>query len=259
MQLKTTRIQAIEKATTVNNSTDLELLGTEALIVDKTYAKLIEQKEISSSQNSFLSLFGLDTKFFYSVTLVCESYGFTEYGLGYIYERDSKFFLNRFSPFYMIENGVFAHLKNPRPIVCSHDDHIIASSYIPSTFIEMLTEPNSVITSEMDHLPTSISVNKNSVLGRYEDNLQSIPLNALIDNVAVSEVALSAIKEHTKQLILKSSKIDVKRLTANNLQFNPRPSAPERKGVLYYDETDDCLKYYTGTEWRILMWTKDDE
>lgn len=253
MKLKTTRTQALEKATAVSNSTDLELLGTEALIVDKTYAKLIEQKEISSAQNSFLSLFGLDTKFFYSVTLVCESHGFTEHGLGYIYESEGKFFLKRFRPFYMIENGAFAHLKNPRPIVCSHEDYVIASSYIPSTFVEVLTEPHSIITSETAHLPTSIAVSENSVVGRTTGPLQSIP----IENLVNEETARKSVTEYNKNLSLKSPKIDVKRLTANDVQLNVRKKAPERKGVLYYDESDDCLKYYDGTSWRLLMWQQD--
>lgn len=255
MKLKTSRVQAVEKAATVNNSTDLELLGTEALIVDKTYAKLIEYKEISSSQNSFLSLFGLDTKFFYSVTLVCESHGFTENGLGYIYESEGKFFLKRFRPFYMIENGAFAHLKNPRPIVCSHDDHVIASSYTPSTFVEVLTEPHSIITSETAHLPTSIAVSENSVVGRTTGSVQSIP----IENLVNEEAARKSVTEYNKNLSLKSPKVDIKRLTTNNVQFNAMKKAPERKGVIYYDESDDCLKYYDGMGWRLLVWQKDDE
>lgn len=244
MKLKTSKIPALEKATPVSNSTDLELLGTEALMVNGTYAKLIEQKEISSAQNSFLSLFGINAKFFYSVTLVCESHGFTEHGLGYIHEREGKFFLNRFRPFYMIENGAFAHLKRPRPVVCSHNDYVVASSYIPSTFVEVLTEPHSVITCEQSHLPTSVTVSEDSLLGRRDGNLESIPLSSFVQN-------------NTKVLSLKSPKVDIKRLTANNVQFNATKTAPERKGVIYYDENDDCLKYYDGNNWRILMWQED--
>ena len=254
MKLKTTRIQAIEKATTVSDSKDLELLGTEALTVNKTYAKLIENKEISSAQNSFLSLFGLDTKFFYSVTLVCESHGFTERGLGYIYENEGRFFLKRFRPFYIIENESASPVYIPRPFVCSHSDHIIASSYTPTTFIEVLTEPHSIITSETAHLPTSIAVSENSVVGRTTGPLQSIP----IENLVNEETARKSVTEYNKNLSLKSPKIDVKRLTANDVQLNVRKKAPERKGVLYYDESDDCLKYYDGTSWRLLVWQKDD-
>ena len=146
MKLKTTRIQALEKGLPTNTS-DIELLGTEALIVDKDYAQLIEQKEISSSTNSFISLFGINTKFFYSITLVCEDHGFTERGLGYVFENEGKFFLKRFRPFYMIDNGVPIPLFKPRPVVCSYNDYVMVSSYVPTTFVEVLTEANSVITS----------------------------------------------------------------------------------------------------------------
>lgn len=245
MRLKTSQIQALEKAVAVKDSTDLELLGTEALALNnRDYAKLIEQKEISSAQNSFIALFGVNVKFFYSVTLVCESHGFTEHGLGYIYNENEKFFLKRFRPFYMIENSAFAHLKRPRPIVCSHNDYVLASSYIPSTFVEVLTEPHSVITCEQSHLPTSVTVSEDCLLGRRDGNLESIPFSSFVQN-------------NSKTLSLKSPKVDVKRITANNVQLNATKTAPARKGVIYYDEDDDCLKYYDGNIWRILMWQED--
>lgn len=226
MKLKTSTVQAIERAVPVKDSKDLELLGTESLSISPDYKRLLDANRISSSQNSFLSLFGIDTKFFYSVKFECTQHGFTERGLGYIYENEGKFFLKRFRPFYIIENNSVIPAHTPRPIVCSedHNDYITASSYVPSTFTEVLTEPHSIITCEQTHLPTSVVLQENSVLGRNKDGIESIPIENLINDT---------------------------------LQLNPRPSAPERKGTLYYDENDDCLKYYDGEGWRILVWQQD--
>lgn len=253
MKLKTSRIQALERGLPTTNTSDIELLGTEALIVDKDYAQLIEQKEINSSTNSCISLFGINTKFFYSITLVCEDHGFTERGLGYVFENEGKFFLKRFRPFYMIDNGVPVPLLKPRPVVCSLNDYVTVSSYVPTTFVEVLTEANSIITSESPHLPTSVVVNKNSVLGRHDGNLESLPLDSLVGE----DSARKSVTDYNKNLSLKSPKVDVKRLTANNIQLNATKTAPERKGVIYYDESDDCLKYYDGTTWRSLIWKQD--
>jgi len=256
MKLKTSIIQAIERGKTVKDSKDIELLGTEALSISPDYKRFLETGKISSSQNSFLSLFGINVKFFYSVRFECERHGFTERGLGYIYENEGKFFLNRFRPFYIIEKDVISPTHIARPITCSelYKDYIVVSSYIPSTFTEVLTESHSVITSEHPHLPTSVVLQENSVLGRNTDGLVSIPLDSLIDE----EIVRKSVTEHNKNLSLKSPKVDVKRLTANDLQLNAKKTAPARKGVIYYDESDDCLKYYDGTGWRRLMWQKDD-
>lgn len=254
MKLRTSKTQALEKAKVLSNLLDLELLGTEALAtINNQYKRLLEEKEISSSQNSFISIFGLNTKFFYSVTLVCESHGFTEFGLAYIEQQEKKFILKRFRPFYMIENGATVISYKPRPIICDRESYILASSYTPTTFVEVLTETNSIITCESPHLPTSVVVDKNSILGRHDGNLQSIPIESLVDE----ETARNSITQYKNNLSLKSSKVDVKRLTTNDLQLNARKSAPERKGVIYYDESDDCLKYYDGTNWRRLMWQED--
>lgn len=255
MKLKTSQVQAIERALPLKDSKDLELLGTEALCISPDYKRLIDSNRISSSQNSFLSIFGLDTKFFYSVTFSCEQHGFTERGLGYIYENEGKFFLKRFRPFYLIENNSVAPVNTPRPITCSalHDDYVVASSYAPSTFTEVLTEPHSIITNEQNHLPTSVVLQQNSLLGRHTDGVESIPIDTLVNE----EMARKSVTEYSKNLSLKSSKVDVKRLSTQDLQLNPRSSAPERKGVLYYDDNDDCLKYYDGTAWRLLVWKQD--
>jgi hypothetical protein len=254
MKLRTSKTQALEKAKVLSNLLDLELLGTEALAtINNQYKRLLEEKEISSSQNSFISIFGLNTKFFYSVTLVCESHGFTEFGIAYIEQQEEKFILKRFRPFYMIENGATIVVKKIRPIICDRESYVLASSYAPTTFVEVLTESNSIITCESPHLPTSVVVDKNSVLGRHDGNLESIPIESLVDE----ETARNSIIQYKNNLSLKSSKVDVKRLTTNDLQLNARKSAPERKGVIYYDESDDCLKYYDGTIWRRLMWQKD--
>lgn len=253
VKLRTSKIQAIEKAKVLPNLLDLELLGTEALASIDQYKKIIEDKAISSSTHGFISLFGLDTKFFYSISLVCESHGFTEFGIGYIEQQDKKFILKRFRPFYMVENGATIAVRKIRPIICDNESYVLASSYAPTTFVEVLTESNSIITCESPHLPTSVVVDKNSVLGRDDGDLKSIPIESLTNE----ETARNSITQYKNNLSLKSSRVDVKRLKTNDLQLNASKTAPERKGTIYYDESDNCLKYYDGNAWRILMWTED--
>lgn len=254
MKLKTSNLTAIEKGKPDPNSFDIELLGTESLSDIDDYKVAIKVGSISSSTNSFISIFGTGVKLFYNIEHVCEVNGFTERGIGYIEQRDSKFYLKRSKPFFIIQDKTFLSVDRIRPIVCDNKtSHLIITSYVPTSVNEVLTDTNSVITSQIPHIPTSIVVDEYSVLGRTDSELTSIPMDSLVDE----EKSRKSVTEYTKTLSLKSSKVDVKRLATQDLQLNPRSSAPERKGVLYYDENDDCLKYYDGTSWRLLVWKQD--
>jgi hypothetical protein len=257
MRLKTSQTIALEKGKPVQRSTDIELLGTESLAELDEFKLAISSKQINSSEHSFLSVFGNNTKFFYSVEVKSETVGFAERGLGYIEQHENKFFLKRSRPFYFIESGNIFPSQKCRPIPCSEDIFVLVSSYTPTTYVELLTDANSIITSQLPHLPTTVVVDNNSLLGRKNDNIESIPISEIFDREEVADIALKSITQHTKNLILKSSKIDIKRLTADDIQLNARKTAPARKGVIYYDEKDDCLKYNDGKKWRSLMWQED--
>jgi hypothetical protein len=257
MKLRTSKTPALERAKGVPFSPDIELLGTEALSEFPEFKLSISNGDISSTKNSFLSVYGTDCKFFYSVEIKSDSIGFIERGLGYVEQHDGKFFLKRNRPFYYIENGNAISLTKPRPIAADDSLQVIAASYAPTTYIELLTDANALITSTSPHLPTSVVVDNHSLLGRLDGEIESLKISDIVNEGRISEIALNAIKQHTKNLILKSSKVDVKRLTTNDLQLHPQKSAPERKGVLYYDESENCLKYYDGEKWRTLTWTED--
>lgn len=257
MKLRTSKTQAIEKAKGVPFSPDIELLGTESLLELPEFKISVGNGDISSQKNSFLSVYGTDCKFFYSVEVKSDSIGFIERGLGYVEQNEGKFFLKRNRPFYYIENGNALPLTKPRPIAADDNLVVIAASYAPTTYMELLTDANALITSTSPHLPTSVVVDNNSLLGRLDGDIESLKISDIVNEGRISELALNAIKQHTKNLILKSSKVDVKRLTTNDLQLHPQKSAPERKGVLYYDESDNNLKYYDGQVWRILSYAED--
>lgn len=257
MKLRTSKTPAIEKAKGVPFSPDMELLGTEALSELPEFKIAISNGDVSSAKNSFLSVYGTDCKFFYSIEVKSDSIGFIERGLGYVEQHDGKFFLKRNRPFYYIENGNAVSLTKPRPIAADDSVVVIAASYAPTTYLELLTDANALITSTSPHLPTSVVVDNHSLLGRLDGDIESLKISDIVNEGHISELALNAIKQHTKNLILKSSKVDVKRLTTNDLQLHPQKSAPERKGVLYYDQEEDALKYYDGTKWRVIAWTED--
>lgn len=258
MKLRTSKTPAIEKGRAVPFGPDIELLGTEALSELPEFKIAISNGDLSSQQNSFLSVYGTDCKFFYAVEVKSDTIGFTERGLGYVEQHDGKFFLKRNRPFYYVENGNVIPSPKPRPIVESNDVFVIVASYAPTTYMELLTDANTVITSTSPHLPTSVVVDNNSVLGRLDNEIESIKISDIVNEGHISEISLNAIKQHTKNLVLKSSKVEIKTLATNNLQFYPQASAKEKAGSLYYDENEKCFKFYNGENWCTLMWMEDE-
>lgn len=251
MNLKTSQIKALERGSVSQDSTDIELLGTEALCCDPKLSGAIQSGLISSKDNSFVSIFGLDVKFFYALTLECPMHGFTEVGIGYIEQHDGKFYLKRAKPKYMYENGIGVRTQRPRPIVCSDTSYILVSSYIPNKYHDVLTDSNSIIVSSHPHVPSCVTISENSVLGRQGQSVEPIQISK------ISDFALEHIKAHTKTLVLKSNNVKVKKLSADSINLTPSSSITPKKGTIYYDESQDVIKYFNGETWRILVWQED--
>lgn len=244
MKIKTSKVQAIELGVSNSDNNDIELLGTEAL---KSVASLKHQIEIgffNSSQNSFLSVYGTDCKFFYSIEVDSEIDHFIERGIGHVEKHNNKFFLRRARPLYYIEGGRMNPAIRPRPITKDNNINIIVSSYIPQSVNEILGDEHSVIIADTPHLPTYVALDENSVLGRLGADIESVSFSDLVDE---------ALKKHTKNLILKSPKVSVKQLVANSIQLNASKNGPEKRGTLYFNDMTGKLMYFDGQKWHSLL------
>jgi len=244
MKIKNSTTLAIELGRANQNDFDVELLGTESLSIVPNLANAVKKGLYSSSVNSFLSVYGLDCKFFYSIEVDSEDEPFTERGVGYIEKRDNTFFLKRARPLYFIEGGSMAPAIRMRPIVRPVDTKIIVSSYIPASLSEVLADEHSVAICETQHLPTSVALDKYSVLGRKDGPIESLEL---------SDAVITALKEHTKNIVLKSPKLSVKKLNADSIQLNSSKNAPEQKGTIFMDDKTRNLMYFDGTSWRRIL------
>jgi len=244
MKIKNATTLAIELGKANSKNYDIELLGTESLSKVPNLATAVKKGIYSSSINSFLSVYGLDCKFFYSFEVDSQDNPFTERGIGYIEKQDNKFFLKRSRPLYFLEGGSMIAALRMRPIVCPDETNIIVSSYIPTSLSEVLADEHSVTVCETPHLPTSVALDKNSVLGRKDGPLESLEF---------SDVVITALKEHTKNLILKSPKLSVKSVNVNSIQLNSSKNAPEQKGTVYMDDKTRNLMFFDGSSWRRIL------
>lgn len=181
MKLKTSAVPAVERGRPVKNSHDIELLGTEALCdcSDQSLQLAITSKTFTNKSNCFCKVFGFESKFYYSISLR-ERY---EVGIGYLEKNKKQLFLKRSLPLFYTDNGtdVIPSYNLPRTFYCSDSDYLVVSSYTPRTYIELLPDANSLITSIDPFIPSSLHIDKNCVVARLDDRIVSLSLEDLFN------------------------------------------------------------------------------
>jgi hypothetical protein len=241
MNLKTSNQLAIENFEPIVNSYDLKLLGSPNLY--------------SNENNSFASVFGNDVKFFYKAVVV-KNNAIVKYevGLGYLENN----ILKRFNPLYHgLLEGPLPSSNGPQYFFADKDESLVVTSHVPTNFNELLCDPNCVITSVAPHISHPVHIPNHSLLGRLDDNVQSIPFSELFSNPELIAAILQVITTYSKQLSLRTSKLDAKRLCTDSLQLNSNDKILDKKGTLGFDGKD--LKFYDGEAWRILEWRSCQE
>ena len=201
---------------------DLVMLGTEAL---QPYLSDLDSKHLLSSEHSFVAVYGLEEYFYYKIERISKGKSVVfEVGVGLVKENSGNITFERVHPIlyqYKDEQPRVILNQTPPYIRTHKDDIIIISSYIPSSLLEALPASNVIITAIGPHQPHPVEIAPNSVLGRQDDDIESIK---------IQDLPSCAKSYPTVQ------------------------DAPEIKGIIIYDEEWDKLRYYNGEEWRSLGW-----
>ena len=256
MRLKTSQTHVIECGKHVVNSTDICLAGTE--LACSYFPELRNLKNgPCSTNNSFANVFGFDCKFYYKLDKYCDGRLVdTEIGVGYLIQDHELVLLRRDRPvLYRHEDGPICPIVQPvHAFSCFKDtEYLIVQSYQPSSIPELLIDPFSLVVSTEDNPTNTVQLEQNSLLGRLEENAQSISLSSIKDYVQKS------LCEHTKQLVLSCSQLDVKKIKTDVLQFKPSNIKNAKKGSLIYNETSNAIEYFDGERWRTFLWRFVDE
>jgi len=248
MKLKTTNKLIIELAS-VFDKNKLLLAGVPENIgeVDGVFYSQL------SDDNLFSKNFGEDCKFFYNASILCEKKcSISEVGLGYL---ESPNVLVRENPLYTLHDDSFHRAFGLISLDCQHDDEkLLVTSYLPSNIHELLYEDNCIITSNHPHCPSPLKIEKNSLLVRLNEEIQSIPIGNLSELNEFSQPIKDLLCNYTKQMVLKTSRLDVKRIYLDHLILNRSKKPVGKKGELFFDESDSKLKFYDGTEWKVFKY-----
>jgi hypothetical protein len=236
MNLKTSNQLAIESFESIINCYDLKLLGS--------------PHPYSNENNSFSNIFGNNVKFFYKAVKI-KNNAIVKYEVGLGYLEDN--ILKRFNPLYHgLSEGPLPSSNGPQYFVAETGESLVVTSHVPTNFNELLCDPNCVIASVAPHISHPVHIPNNSFLGRLDDNVQSIPFSELFNHPELISAILDVITTYSKQLSLRTSKLDAKRLCTDSLQLNSNDKILDKKGTLGFDGKD--LKFYDGEVWRILEW-----
>lgn len=245
MSLKITPSLSLELAKDNKDNTFL-LLGHENL--EKTIPNIKVLKNALFSEH-----YDSGDHLLYKASLVCEGRDqFQEIGLGIFKKVDNACYIERQSVLYAIDiNKQVTVPDRLLEFFCdvSNDEQLIVTCYIPNNVQEVLYLPNTIITCETPHLPTAVELNKNSFLGRLNDNIESID----IASIFTPNNVLKVVTQCTRMLKFMCSMIDVKKLRTPHIEFKPVKPPKAKEGSCYYDKDDKALKYYNGTEWVTLQ------
>jgi hypothetical protein len=244
---------ALEAVKNCSTNEDLELVGVQSL---KDYSEqlkyAIEAGSITDETN-FKDTFGYNNNFFYVLEVVnnetVEGY---ERGVGYIYEQDNRIFLKRVAPLYEGKNSSECYpCKDLNGKTFCSSDNVLLYSSAPTTYLEALVVESCVITSSDPCVPNPVHLPNNSMLVRFDDNIEGVTFSdkRLVDKV------VDIFSKFSKQLKLATSKLSVKRAEADTIDLVPLSSenVKAKVGSFCYDKTTNTVKVYTANGWRTLQ------
>jgi hypothetical protein len=160
-----------------------------------------------------------DTPFFYRILIIDgEDTIYQEFGVGYVYKTAGIARLRREKVLesWSASSGE-GDSRSPKRIKVTPGSRIFVSTGTPSNYRDMFVHPNSVLCCSEPDKPLSVELQNNTLLGRFNNIIQSIDQNEL-------------------WTIL--------------LDDNKKPV----KGSIRYNDENNFFEGYDGERWRTLMW-----
>jgi hypothetical protein len=240
------------------NNPDLLLTGHSNICnANNDYMLMCKASDLSDDSliKNFIGL-GEENTFNYIIeSFIDKKQTIFETGIGYAYEINNKCYFKKICAITHGTNYNDATLCIKQPHYQYDPKSVnIIRSYIPDKYFQTLHFDNSLLISTAPYTPSCLHIKKNSIAGRFDGDITSISLTSK----EFASFVINAIREYTNQLTLKSSKLDAKFISTGSLQLKPSNINNAKKGTLVYDETTDSVKFYNGTNWRILKWEEKE-
>jgi len=181
-------------------------------------------KEIPTNPPSLGDSLKNGSHFFYlaRITRDFKKFRFSEYGYASVKKLKSKTTINRLDSLYCVyESGLPEKTGGQiNKIKLQEGETLLVSTFVPNDLKSLFVIPNSALCCSDKYKPTPIELQNNTLLGMYENVIQSIDQNELWS------------------------------ILLNN---NKKPV----EGSIRYNKKDKCFEGYTGERWRALMWGEE--
>lgn len=261
MGIKTVTSLVIEKGEQVFGTNKIKLIGTEALVdADTILTDGIKSQQITNKRCGFSGCYGCGCEFLYRIDQLQEGKTISgEIGRGYIehdHEND-QYFLVRMNPFYTLDDT--QNVSDPAGTILDFkplpNTHLVISNYISNIPQEILCEDSCVLTSIAPHIMHPVQLTKDTILARIGfSGIKALKLSDLWKTEAFTESVVKSLVSYAKQLVFKTTQIDVRKLKTTQLLFRPSQKALEQTGTMFLDEESGKLKIYDGTSWRTIRY-----
>lgn len=246
-KLKTTNVTIVEKCH-IGKDKELVLEGCESLGQEYKKSRGFDPC-FSCDCNNFSSTFDTEDKFFYSLAHYRgEESLYTEIGIATILSDNT---LLRNTIYYGISKrkGLLPNPSAYYPEDLQEGDYLEVSNYRNNNILDFFIDPHLIVTSDSHCCPTPLYIDQNSVLGRYEGNIQSISFSSLL-----STNLLDLLTSFTKSINLKAHKLYCKMFNCSSIVLSKSKSNRKPpKGTIIWDDKDDLLKFYNGKVWNVIQ------
>lgn len=249
-RLKTTNQTIAEKCDIDPRTGMVILLGCENLCFDiEKHFKY--NPRFKCTCNNFSTEFGEDDFFYYELSHYDGSrVAYKELGLGNIELLGSTYVVKRTNVLAGItDDGNIPHPNPYIPPPIGENSYVHIEAFRTSNVSEVFIDPHVMAFSNDNSTVSPLYVEKNSIVGRLKDNIQSMHNNDIV----------SLISDFTKSITLKAYKLYAKILNCSSLvlSVNKQAKKPPR-GTLIWSDKDRLLKFYDGKSWKTLVWTDDE-
>jgi len=179
-----------------------------------------------------------------------------ERGIGTLKEDGQKLYIDRTRP---LSNEMGSTHK-----FCDFTEgkKLFVSTYVPKDYRELFSLPNTILATEVAGCPSPVEMQEKTLLGRLNGTIQSIDQSEFVEFIS-DDFASIILAKNTSDLNCAATKLTLPKahsmITASYIKLKPsklRPNKTNRsKGQIIYNAKDDTLEYWTGREWRTLVWS----
>ena len=239
--------------------------------------KLFSLKESNDGQDPYSSILSEDNllqniipvkrNFYYTIEKVsCRTREQTcllrETGYGEIYKKGRSFFLKREITLKFFDGNDEYNIRPSAKHNFYPDDILLIKSALPDNYINIFAYPYSVLCSIESFTPTPVELEEKTLLGRLNDEIQSIDKDELRSILTDGNI-ISAVSETKDDINLNSKYINLINdnanlvspvITAKPVHNNSKKPDKPQRGSIIFNTDENCFEGYDGRRWRKLKW-----